>query len=90
VFELVIDGLPCDAKFVAMILVPSTDGRNHLKDHIGHDAKTLIEGEFLGVLQDGVVIENLLEFGWVEDSLQSSLHHDADRAGLDELLERRS
>jgi hypothetical protein len=58
--QLVISGLPGDAEFVLMLLVPRTDRWTHLKHPIGHDVYALAEGELLGVLQHRIATENLL------------------------------
>ncbi len=82
--QLVIDSLPGHRNFVRVGLVERSHGRRFLEHHVAHDLNTLGESQFLGVAQDGVLLENLIQHRRFENTLKRCTDHHADRTPLDE------
>ena len=81
--QLVVYSLPGHRNFVRVSLVERPHGRRFLEHHVAHDLNTLGESQFLGVAQDGVLLENLVQHRWLENTLKSCANHHADWTPLD-------
>jgi len=69
------------------IAIEMLANESHSKHDVRQDLSALREGQVSGVLPDCIVLKHLLQFLWIEHSLQSTTNHHTNRTGFDKRLE---